>query len=128
MARGKKYDRYLAVWIGNEGTGAYERMERAKAQFWDMLRYDRCFPVEVPTRFQGWLIFCQPYTDARSMGFTLGRWESFGAHFNYLGGRAPNAVTGMEEMGHAYAVPFEMEREMTAIQRYFEERETAKAG
>ncbi len=64
-------------------------------RLWDMLRYDRCFPMSnAPT---GWTILVQPYIDGIRGGFTAGRWQSFGIN---------QAIVATKEGG--LITPFEM--------------------
>lgn len=67
----KAKDAYLAVRVDPENDRFEQRM-------WDMLRYDRCYPVNMPGIPDNWVVLKQPYLKDLKPGFTLGRWRSFG--------------------------------------------------
>jgi hypothetical protein len=77
MAKGNR-GKVLAVYIGDPLSYS----DRVR-NWWDMFRYDRCYPVSefAPQTepLKGWCLFFQPFQNGLSVGFTIERWQSFGA-------------------------------------------------
>jgi hypothetical protein len=77
MAKGNR-GKVLAVYIGDPLSYS-DRIRN----WCDMFRYDRCYPVSefAPSsgELKGWCLFFQPFQNGFPVGFTVGRWNSYGA-------------------------------------------------
>jgi hypothetical protein len=95
----KRAHAFLAVRLGGPEARA---LEDRKAVAFDMLRYDRCYPIPVGGLPDNWLALKQPWQEGIRPGFTFARWESFGfRHFVYAEGTDHPPFTFAEQVGAA---------------------------
>ena len=91
---GKVNGMVLAVYVGPG------RLSDAARDLVDMMRYDRCYPVNLQPNSNslgelGWLLFYQPPQPGLTPGFKTDRWRSFGYHETFSAPRYPESGSDM---------------------------------